>query len=175
MFSIHTKSGQSLTLILLLSLAGPVQSANSAASALMSQAMLSMMDAMGNLAQGYNRNKNWSSYGYPSYNAWQGMSHSPWGMYALPGTGVPGQQQLQGLMTQAPAAALSGQQAAQGMIQQTPGLAASGQNLNPSLAQLQAAPQSPLDGIWQGRGGEIVLAMYGLSLIHISEPTRLQV
>lgn len=123
--------------------------ANSAASTLMSQAMLSMMDAMGNLAQDYNSNKSWSSGNYSQpFNSWQGMNYAPWGMYGMPGGGIPGQQQLQGLMTQAPATALSGQQALQGM----------GTNVQP---QILAPPQSPMDGIWQGQGGELVLVIYG--------------
>lgn len=119
--------------------------------------MLSMMDAMGNLAQDHNRNKRWSSGGYQPFNSWQGMNYAPWGMYAMPGAGMPGQQQFQGVITQAPATLLSGQQAAQGMVQQAPGVTTGAQQLIPSLAP----PQSPMDGIWQGQGGEIVLVMYG--------------
>ncbi|MEN8179766.1 MAG: hypothetical protein ABFS39_14285 [Pseudomonadota bacterium] len=108
----------------------------------MSQAMLSMMDAMGNLAQDYNRNKGWSSGSFSQpYNSWQGMNYSPWGMTAMPGGGIPGQQQIQGLMTQAPTAP-------QGMASGAP-------------LQFPAPQQSPLDGIWQGQGGEMVLVMYG--------------
>jgi hypothetical protein len=138
----------------------------------MSQAMLSMMDAMGNLAQDYNRNKSWSSGGHQPFNSWQGMNYAPWGMYAMPGAGMPGQQQIQGLITQAPATLLSGQQAAQGMIQQAPGMATGAQQqiqnlgggqgmLTSPMQQTLAPPQSSMDGIWQGQGGEIVLVMYG--------------
>jgi hypothetical protein len=143
----------------------PLQAAGSAASTLMSQAMLSMMDAMGNLAQQYNRNRDWSygGYGQPFSN-WQGMGTAPWSMYAMPG-GIPGQQQMQGLMNQAPAAASSAQQTLQGMAQQVPNAATGQQPQNPSgaaSAQTFYPPvQSSLDGIWQGRDGEIVLVMYG--------------
>ncbi len=137
-----------LQLLGLCSVPGLPQAASSAASSLMSQAMLSMMDAMGNLAQDYNRNKSWSSGGYPPFNSWQGMNYAPWGMSAMPGAGMPGQQQIQGVITQAPAILLSGQQAAQGM-------------LTSPMQQTLAPPQSSMDGIWQGPGGEIVLVMYG--------------
>ena len=116
--------------------------------------MVSMMDAMGNLALDYKRNRGWSSDWSPSYNSWQGMS-TPWSMYTLPGGGIPGQQQLQGAITQAPGLMQQGQQAAQGMVQQTPGIATGGQ------PQMISPPVSPMDGIWQGQGGELVLVMYG--------------
>jgi hypothetical protein len=141
-----------------------LQAAGTAASTLMSQAMLSMMDAMGNLAQQYNRNRDWSYGGYgQSFSNWQGMNPAPWGMYTLPG-GVPGQQQLQGFMNQAPAAAAGAQQALQGMAQQAPDTATGEQPRTRSAIPGQAvypAMQSSLDGIWQGRDGEIVLVMYG--------------
>jgi hypothetical protein len=132
-----------------------LHAAGSAASTLMSQAMLSMMDAMGNLAQQYNRNRDWSSgRGYvPPYSGWQGMGSAPWGMYSMPGS-VPGQQQFQDYMDQAPAAASSAQQTLQDMAQQIP------RQLQ-SQSGSGAPGQSGLDGIWQGRDGEIVLVMYG--------------
>ena len=132
--------------------------------------MLSMMDAMGNLAQQYNRNQGWSSGGYSQpFSNWQGMNPAPWTPYTLPGAGVPGQQQIQSFMNQAPAAASSAQQALQGMAQKLPeGTQGSGQSASPNnspasmaLQQTYPAGQSTLDGIWQGRGGEIVLVMYG--------------
>jgi hypothetical protein len=115
------------------------------ASSLMSQAMLSMMNAMGNLAQDYSRNRGWSSNYYaPPSGGWQGMA-SPWNLYSLPGTGIPGQQQMQGLVSQAPS-----------MAQQ------SMQNLTNSPQSLPNVPlQSPMDGIWEGQGGELILVMYG--------------
>ena len=122
----------------------------------MSQAMLSMMDAMGNLAQGYNRNKGWSSGNYSQpFNSWQGMNAAPWSMYALPGGGIPGQQQFQGMVTQAPAMALQSQQGVTN-------------NLHPQMFEPQ---QSPLDGIWQGQGGELVLVMYGNFRIYANADT----
>jgi hypothetical protein len=172
MSNMQRKSSRHFGLFLLL-LAVPslTPAASSAASNLMSQAMLSMMDAMGNLAQEYNRNRSWSSGGYsqPFYN-WQAMQPSPWNLYAMPG-GVPGQQQLQDLMQQAPAAASSAQQAMQGISPQTTDRGPAGQQLgqgatDPSRNRIvpSAGPvpmQSALDGIWQGRGGEVVLVMYG--------------
>ena len=146
-------------LLMLLSMNGLSHAGSSAASSLMSQAMLSMMDAMGNLAQGYNRNQGWSSGNYSQpFNSWQGMNAAPWAMYGLPGGGIPGQQQLRGLITQAPATALGGQQMLQGM---TTGV----------QPQILAPPQSPLDGIWQGQGGELVLVMYGNFRIYADADT----
>lgn len=134
--------------LILCSFHGLPQAANSAASALMSQAMLSMMDAMGNLAQDYNRNKGWSSGSYSQpFNSWQGMNASPWGMYTMPGAGIPGQQQFQGLINQAPSSGTINPQISQGIAG--------------TQTQLMAPQQSPLDGIWQGQGGELVLVMYG--------------
>ncbi len=149
------------------------QAAGSAASTLMSQAMLSMMDAMGNLAQDYNRNRGQSFGGYTQpFSNWQGMNYAPWSMYAIPGSGIPGQQQIQGFMNQAPAAASSAQQSMQDMLQQSPnkstgnpqaqGLSNGSPSTTPGpVQQIYTQGQSTLDGIWQGRGGEIVLVMYG--------------
>jgi hypothetical protein len=150
MFIMDSKTCRSLCLFLgLLSLPLPQLAASSAASSLMSQAMLSMMDAMGNLAQQYNRNRDWS-YGQP-FSGWQGMYSAPWAAYGMPGA-IPGQQQMQGFMNQAPEAASSAQQTLQGMAQQLP---------NTATGRAYPPAQSSLDGIWQGRDGEIVLVMYG--------------
>ena len=157
MFNLDRKISRCICLFLALASAPlALHATGSAASTLMSQAMLSMMDAMGNLAQQYNRNRDWTygGYGQPFTN-WQGMSSTPWSLYAMPG-GIPGQQQMQGLMNQAPAAASSAQQTLQGMAQQVPN-AATGQQAQ----TLNPLAQSSLDGIWQGRDGEIVLVMYG--------------
>ena len=157
MLTLHSKTCRRLCLFLAL-LTTPLTlcASGSAASALMSQAMLSMMDAMGTLAQQYNRNRDWTYGGYNQpFSSWQGMNTAPWSMYALPG-GIPGQQQIQGLMNQAPAAASSAQQTIQGLAQQIPDLGAAQQTLSQS-----GAAQTTLDGIWQGRDGEIVLVMYG--------------
>jgi hypothetical protein len=156
-----------------LAIPSPVQAANSAASSLMSQAMLSMMDAMGNLAQQYNRNRGWSSGAYSQpFSNWQGMQYAPWSLYGMPGGAMPGQQQLQGLMNQAPAAASSAQQTLQGMAQQVPDMTDGKQTpqiqpggtpsgVTPFGQQTFPSAASNLDGIWRGRGGEIVLVMYG--------------
>jgi hypothetical protein len=173
MFIVQSKTWRSFGLLLgLLSVCIPAQAAGSAASTLMSQAMLSMMDAMGNLAQDFSRNRGSSgSYTQPFSN-WQGMTSAPLSMYAMPGSGIPGQQQIQGFMNQAPAAASGAQQSMQGMLQQSPNQASdsaqtsgqSGGSTNAITApgqQTYVPGQSSLDGIWQGRGGEIVLVMYG--------------
>lgn len=134
---------------------GQPQAAGSAASTLMSQAMLSMMDAMGNLALDYKRNQGWSNDWSAPYYSWQGMNTLPWNIYTMPGTGMPGQQQIQGAMTQAPNLLQQGQQTAQGLAQQAPGVASD------IPQQIITPPGSPMDGIWQGQGGELVLVMYG--------------
>ncbi|MDJ0807158.1 MAG: hypothetical protein QNJ78_10035 [Gammaproteobacteria bacterium] len=136
-------------LLIVISSYSPPQTANSAASVLMSQAMLSMMDAMGNLAHDYKRNKGWSSgYPTPPYGSWQGMDYSPWALYGQSGGGIPGQSQLMGPINQAP-----------GVMQGITG------NIQPPHL---APPQTPLDGIWQGQGGEMVLVMYGHFRIYAS-------
>jgi hypothetical protein len=96
--------------------------------------MLSMMEAMGNLAQEYNRNKNWSyGDGYRSFDDWSGINSAPWPSYGtIPQPGV----------QYYPEAPASTQRA-----------------LRPS--RIVPPVTSPLDGIWQGQGGEIVLVMYG--------------
>jgi hypothetical protein len=140
----------------------PFHAAGSAASTLMSQAMLSMMDAMGNLAQQYNRNRDWTygGYGQP-FPSGQGMNYTPWSMYA-PSGNIPGQLPFQGFMNQAPAAASSAQRALEGMAQQVPTTGQAPQS-GPMTTPQSVYPsgQSSLDGIWQGRDGEIVLVMYG--------------
>lgn len=139
-------------LLIFLLLQSPAHAGGSAASNIMSKAMLSMMDAMGNMAQDYNRNKGGSSGNFTQpFNSWQGMNTYPWAMYGLPGSGIPGQQQLQGMITQ-------------------------GQQVFPGTntvfqPQLTPPPQSPLDGIWQGQGGEMVLVMYGHFRIYANADT----
>ncbi|MEJ2692556.1 MAG: hypothetical protein P8166_05700, partial [Candidatus Thiodiazotropha sp.] len=100
-------------------------------STIMSQAMLAMMDAMGDLAQRFRHRGNWSiGGGYRPYGALYGLSGYPWNLYAPPGD----------LPPQSP----------------VPGWDGIGAPLYP----VTPSP-SPVDGIWVGAGGELVLVMYG--------------
>jgi hypothetical protein len=117
---------------------------------IMSQAMLSMMDAMGNLAHRYKSNGNWSfGSGYSPYGSLSGLSGYPLNRYGTPGypwQGVPLQSPIPGL----------------GGMPSQPGLP-----MSPVPSQ-GTPPLSPVDGIWLGRGGEIVLVMYGHFRIYAS-------
>ena len=107
--------------------------AGSAAANMMSQAMLTMMDIMGNLAHQYSTNQRWSQ-GYIPLDAAGGIP--PMAITAMP-QAIQGQQQLQNFADGA-------------------------QKAMPSMGNMMSGPNSsPLDGIWQGQAGEIVLVMYG--------------
>jgi hypothetical protein len=118
---------------------GSANAAGSAAATMMSQAMLTMMDIMGNLAQQYSSNRRWNS-GYVPFEA---MSGAPMAMYNMPG-GIPGQQQMQSL--------------SEGAQDGLPAIVNPAQTMG---GMFPGTDQSPLDGIWQGQAGEIVLVMYG--------------
>lgn len=128
--------------------------AGSVASNLMSQAMITMMDAMGEMAHGY-RNRGDSGWG-----GWQGMNAVPWSAYAVPGmtalsgSGIPGQAQMQELASQAPQSYIQGQSSLQDLLQQP--------------TYWRNSDPSPLNGIWQGQQGEIVLVMYGHFRVYAS-------
>lgn len=119
-----------LLLLGLLTLVSPVVPA-ATPSTIMSQAMLTMMDAMGDLAQRFRSRGNWSIGGrYRPYGSLYGLSGYPRNPYALPG-GRPLQSPMPG----------------------PGGVAAPLYPATPTL--------SPLDGIWLGGSGELVLVMYG--------------
>lgn len=123
----------------LLLAAATAHASGSAAATMMSQAMLTMMDIMGNLAQQYSSNRRWNN----SYVPFETMGGAPMAMYAMPG-GIPGQQQIQTLT--------------EGARDGLPAITNPGQAMG---GMFPAPNQSPLDGIWQGQAGEIVLVMYG--------------
>lgn len=119
-----------LLLIALLALASPLVPA-ATPSTIMSQAMLAMMDTMGDLAQRFRSRGNWSIGGrYRPYGSLYGLSGYPRNLYALPGS-----RPLQSPM---------------------PGPGGIAAPLYPATPAL-----SPVDGIWLGGGGELVLVMYG--------------
>jgi hypothetical protein len=119
-----------LLLLGLLTLTSPVVPA-ATPSTIMSQAMLAMMDAMGDLAQRFRSRSNWSIGGrYKPYGSLYGLSGYPQTLYTLPG-GRPLQSPM-------------------------PGPGGIGAPLYPATPTL-----SPVDGIWLGGGGELVLVMYG--------------
>ncbi len=113
--------------------------------------MLTMMDAMGDLAQRYKHNGNWSlGSGFSPYSSLYGLSGNPLNLYSTPGSPWMG-----GMPMQSPVPGLGGLPAQPG-FPQSPGMP----QFTPSL--------SPVDGIWLGRGGEIVLVMYGHFRIYAS-------
>ena len=112
--------------------------------------MLSMMDAMGDLAHRYKGRSNWSlGSGFSPYSSLSGLSGYPLNLYGTPGNPWSG-----GLPLQSP-------------IPGTGYPALSGIPQAGTLPQI-TAPLSPVDGIWLGRGGEIVLVMYGHFRIYAS-------
>jgi hypothetical protein len=123
-------------------------------SSIMSQAMLTMMDAMGDLALRYRANGNWSlGSNYNPYSSLYGISGYPRNLTALPQSGYPGTVWPRGLPLQSPVPDMDGLQGVQ-----------------PLASPIPQAPTSLslLDGIWLGRGGEIVLVMYGHFRIYAS-------
>ncbi|MEJ2452975.1 MAG: hypothetical protein P8103_02305 [Candidatus Thiodiazotropha sp.] len=118
-------------------------------STIMSQAMLTMMDAMGDLAHRFKGSGNWSlGSGYTPYSSLSGLSGYPRYLNSLPGGGLPGGGWPYGMPLQSPVPGLGGFPSQGGFPLNT--------------IPYQSAPSvSPVDGIWVGRGGEIVLVMYG--------------
>ncbi len=118
---------------------------------IMSQAMLAMMDTMGDLAHRFKGNGNWSlGNSYSPYSSLNGLSGYPLNYYTMPGSGLPN-----GLPLQSPSPGFGGLPGQSGFP-----LASPFNQPQPNL--------SPVDGIWVGRGGEIVLVMYGHFRIYAS-------
>ena len=113
--------------------------------------MLSMMDSMGEVAQRFKNNSSWSlGSGYTPYNSLSGLSGYPLGGFGSPVSPWVG-----------------------GMPMQSPLPGGGGIPMQPGIPQASPIPQipntlSPVDGIWLGRGGEIVLVMYGHFRIYAS-------
>jgi hypothetical protein len=139
-----------LTTVMLCVLLSGVYGARAASpSSIMSDAMIAMMDVMGNMAQQYKNKGNWSqgSNISPSYG-WSGLNASPWSPYGMPGGTWPG-----GLPLQSP---IPGYGVPPMARPYTP----------PFLDQTPA--KSVVDGIWLGQSGELVLVMYGHFRIYAS-------
>jgi hypothetical protein len=113
----------------------------------MSKAMIAMMDTMGELAHRFKGDTDWDfNIGSSPYGGWNERNGSPWGGsgWRYPGYGSP----LQG-----PPYTYS-----------MPGFDSRpdyGFGIPTPPATNQTGHKSILDGIWIGRGGEIVLVMYG--------------
>jgi hypothetical protein len=104
---------------------------------IMSKAMIAMMDTMGDLAHRFKGESDWDGN-------WYGRNGSSWGN---PGWGYPGYMPPQ-----------------QGLYPYTyspPGFDGSPMQGIAPQPRPPATSRSILDGIWIGRGGEIVLVMYG--------------
>jgi hypothetical protein len=116
-------------------------------SSIMSEAMIAMMDAMGDLALRFKGTGNGPlGSSYRPYSSLYGRSGYPYGLYSPPGSGSPYGMPLHS------------------MAPNPGGLPAPG-------AQPFTSPPpsvSPVDGIWLGRAGEIVLVMYGHFRIYAS-------
>ncbi len=122
----------SIWLLIVLSVVIPLCSADTSPARIMSRAMLSMMDTMGNLAHQYKRGDDWS------YNNWnRSRSYRPPTIPAYP----------EGYYSE----------------QRPP--------LYDPEPYYQDPMQSEVDGIWLGRGGEIVLVMYGYFRIYADAET----
>ena len=110
--------------------------------------MIAMMDTMGDLAHEFKGKSNWSfGNSYSPYSGWSGLGGSPWSTYGTPGyrPGWPGGPPLQSPL---------------------PGMG----GVPPLMSPLSdpARARSPVDGIWLGQSGEIVLVMYGHFRIYAS-------
>lgn len=133
-------------LIPLLCMMQPEVHALTSPSNIMSKAMIAMMDTMGQLAYRFKGDTDWDfELNSSPSSRWYGWNGSPWN---TPGRGYPGymppQQGLYSPYTYYP-----------------PGFD------GPPMQGPNSAPPNPnsyksiVDGIWIGRGGEIILVMYG--------------
>ncbi|MET0067963.1 MAG: hypothetical protein ABW076_16585 [Candidatus Thiodiazotropha sp.] len=143
-------------------------------SEIMSRAMLSMMDAMGNLAFQFKKDDGWdfsrgtqpfnsgiSPFMYQPWNMPGTSSYMPGGLSGYPGGFMPGT--VPGMTPGLSPGTMSG----------LPGSYLPGQSMLPSspASQYRYETASELDGIWVGRSGEIVLVMYGYFRIYASAET----
>jgi len=140
--------------LLCLLLALPASAQAETPSNIMSKAMIAMMDAVGNLALqfksrgGESLGNGYFPYGLPNrYN-------TPWALHYGPGR-YPGTNWIGGVPLQSP---LSGYGA--------PPRGGMEPLSFPAYAPFPG--RSPVDGIWQGQGGELVLVMYGHFRIYAS-------
>gem|GEM_PF-1539303 len=138
----------SIMTMLALLFAIPAAVANDASNT-MARAMITMMDAMGKIANQYNQKRNpfdnalpYNNSAFRPLNPWQSPYTTPWGtgypatINNLPGDRVPGQWS----------------------------------GYAPPATPLQSLPavsyRSPLDGAWKGRGGEALLILNGYFRIY---------
>jgi hypothetical protein len=146
------KLAPSLLLVLSLAIPAPAGAWTESPSGIMSRAMIEMMDSLGDLAQAYKGRTNWS-YGnrYSPNYSWSGIAGQP--RYGYGTSGAYDQNPFYTPPLQSP----------------LPGTG----NIPPLISPLpgDVPPQSPVDGIWIGRNGEIVLVMYGHFRIYASAET----
>jgi hypothetical protein len=151
-FSSPSDIAAGVLLILSLTVAAVPLATAETPSSIMSRAMIAMMDTMGNLAQEYKGRGNWS-FGnrYSPNNNWSGFGGYPAYGYSSPGYYNPGPHYAPPLQTPVPGAV----------------------PISPLMSPLQGYDpyQSPVDGIWVGQSGEIVLVMYGHFRIYASAET----
>ncbi|MET0091848.1 MAG: hypothetical protein ABW068_17855 [Candidatus Thiodiazotropha sp.] len=137
----------------------------------MSKAMLSMMDAMGNLAFKFKKDDGWdfTSAPQPFSSGISPFGYQPWNLpgYSSYMPGYPGSY-MPGSMPGTLPGTIPGM--TPGSMTGIPGSYLPGQSLMPGGTQPQYSFQtaSDVDGIWVGRGGEIVLVMYGYFRIYAS-------
>ncbi len=148
----HRPVNSVLVTLLMIALFSPISVSARSPSEIMSKAMLSMMDAMGNLAYQFKKDDGWdfSSAKRPfSYQPWNLPGYSSY-LPGYPGSYMPGLPP--GSMVGIPGPYLPDQSFIPGDAQ--------------SLYRYQTA--SDLDGIWVGRSGEVVLVMYGYFRVYAS-------
>lgn len=121
----------------------------------MSRAMIAMMDTMGDLAHRFKGDTDWDfDFSTSPSSSWYGLGGSPWGSpgwhyphYAPPRMGdTPYTYAMPGF----------------------DGGPGHGPSPRPPHSARPTTRKSVLDGIWIGRGGEIVLVMYGHFRIYAS-------
>ncbi len=155
------------TCILVIALFCPTLVTAASPAEIMSKAMLSMMDAMGNLAFKFKKKDGWdfSSSSQPFNSGISPFGYQPWNIpgYSSYMPGYPGSYMPGTLPGAAPGMM-------PGSITGIPGAYLPGQSLIPGITQPQYSYQtaSDVDGIWVGQGGEIVLVMYGYFRIYAS-------
>ncbi len=151
-YFLPTKTIAGVFLILSLTLAANPQVIADSPSSIMSRAMIAMMDTMGDLAQEYKGRGNWS-FGkrYSPYNNWTGIGGYPRYGYSSPDYYNPAAPYAPPLQSPAPGSG----------------------PISPLMPPLEGYNpyQSPVDGIWIGQSGEIVLVMYGHFRIYASAET----
>ncbi|MES9994243.1 MAG: hypothetical protein ABW098_20020 [Candidatus Thiodiazotropha sp.] len=142
-------------LITLLYIMPSASFATTSPSTIMSRAMIAMMDTMGDLAHRFKGETDWDfDFNTSPSSSWYGRGGSPWGS---PGWHYP----------HYPPSLLGDNPYTYSMPGFDGGPGYGSAPLSPYAAS-PATHKSVVDGIWVGRGGEIVLVMYGHFRIYAS-------